>query len=59
MPYYKIVYLDGDGTERVFGAYDEKHLFSENPAHGNCWSSVSMAMDEVRDLQRDPCGIES
>jgi hypothetical protein len=58
VPYHMIVYLDGDGTEQVFGAYDGQHLFSETAAHDHCWSSVSTTIEEVRDLQYELCEIE-
>lgn len=52
IPYYRVIYADGDGAEQIFGAYygDNHAAFDTAKSPSQTWSTGSMTYDEVQQL---------
>jgi hypothetical protein len=50
IPYYRVVYGDGEGTEQIYGAYygDNHAAFDTFKAPNNTWSTGAMTYDQVQ-----------
>lgn len=50
VPYHKVVYIDDDGTEQLFGSFDGHNPDAGHKVHDSTWSSRSMSFVEVQAL---------
>ena len=57
-PYHKVVYLDTDGAEQLFGSLYGRNMDADYQVHENTWSTKMMSFAEVQTLLGEIRGIK-
>lgn len=58
VPYHKVVFLDADGAEQLFGSFDGRNMDAGNKVHEDTWSTRTMSFAEVQALLGEIRGIK-